>query len=240
LRARLPPGLLDEASEPFRQSGRFAYHFARGKLAQDPIFRELLQRGVLAPGGDFLDLGCGQGSWFACLLAARTLHDRGQWPSGWAKPPPVSSLRGVELTRSEVARASKAFGPQHPLVRIEQGVMCSAELGAPDVITLLDALHYVDHDRQARLLAKIRSVLVPGGLFITRVRDASAGWRFRFAILVDHIVSAVRGCRGARLYGRPLVEWQRILRDLGFEVQADPMSKGQPFTNVLLVCRVPA
>jgi hypothetical protein len=57
---------------------------------------------------------------------------------------------------------------------------------------------------------------------------------------MDYILSAVRGYRGARLYGRPLAEWQRILRDLGFEVQADPMSKGQPFANVLLVCRVPA
>lgn len=38
--ARFLPTLLDEASRPFRNGGHFAYHYARGKLSSDCIFRE--------------------------------------------------------------------------------------------------------------------------------------------------------------------------------------------------------
>ena len=34
--------LLDRASAPYRGAGRFAWHFARGKLGHDPVFRHLL------------------------------------------------------------------------------------------------------------------------------------------------------------------------------------------------------
>ena len=37
--------LHEQACAPYRRSGRFAWHFARGKLGHDPVFRGLLQRG---------------------------------------------------------------------------------------------------------------------------------------------------------------------------------------------------
>lgn len=235
----LPPGLLLEASAMFRPSGRFAYHFARGKLRHDPMFRVLLQRGVLPARGRFLDLGCGQGCWFAWLLAARRLHERGAWPAGWAAPPQAQSLRGVELTPQEVRRAARAFAG-HDAVRVEQGDMCAVDLGQPDLITVLDALHYLGPARQEALLASIRVALAPGGLFITRVGDASARWRSRWSRTVDHAVSWVRGYGGARLHDRPLADWLRLLRSLGFVVNTEAMDSAQPFANVVLVCQVPA
>ena len=75
--------LLDEASRPFRSGGRFAYHYARGKLSSDSIFREILRRGLFPAEGRYLDLGCGQGSLFAWLLAARQQYEAGNWP--WAR-----------------------------------------------------------------------------------------------------------------------------------------------------------
>ena len=41
--------LRDMASAPYRSAGRFAWHFARGKLGMDPVFRHLLSRGLIAP-----------------------------------------------------------------------------------------------------------------------------------------------------------------------------------------------
>ena len=41
--------LLDEASQPFRAAGRFSYHYARGKLGSDCLFREVLKRGIFPP-----------------------------------------------------------------------------------------------------------------------------------------------------------------------------------------------
>lgn len=233
------PQLLDEASEPFRPSGRFAYHFARGKLAGDPIFRALLQRGILPTEGLLLDLGCGQGSLFAWLLAAQGLHARGQWPSDWPAPPSGLKLRGVDLVSSDVTRAHKAWGRTHPTVTIEQGDMREATLGQPDAVTILDVLHFISPNEQAQLLQRIYAALPPGGVLVTRVGDASAGWRFRMSQAVDQVASFLRGYRSPELYTRTLTDWLHLLRGIGFEVAADDMSEGQPYANVMLVCRVP-
>lgn len=231
--------LVDEASQPFRRGGRFAYHYARGKLSSDCIFRELLKRGVLPAEGRYLDLGCGQGSLFAWLLAARKLYEQGNWPADWAPAPRPTSLRGVELMQRDVDRAARAFGPEHPVVRIEQGDMNQADFGEVEVVTILDALHYFDHHHQEDVLRRIRAALPPGGLFLTRVGNAAAGLPYHLCNWVDHTVTFVRGHRLPRLYGRPLAEWIDVLRKTGFAVESMPMTEGKPFANVMLVCRVP-
>jgi hypothetical protein len=72
--ARSPPrGLAAScttaACAPYRRSGRFAWHFARGKLGRDPVFRGMLERGDLPASARVVDIGCGQGL-LASLLQA--------------------------------------------------------------------------------------------------------------------------------------------------------------------------
>ena len=237
---RFLPTLLDDASRPFRNGGEFAYRYARGKLSSDCIFRELLKRGIFPAEGRYLDLGCGQGSLFAWLLAARNLYDQGHWPSDWAPAPKPLSLRGYELMQKDVDRASRAFGPDHPLVDIRQGDMCQVDFGQADVVTILDALHYFDHGRQREVLQRIRNALPAGGLFLTRVGDAGAGLPYHLCNWVDHAVTFMRGHRLPKLYGRPVKEWTALLHSLGFVVETMPMTAGKPFANIMLICRVPA
>jgi SAM-dependent methyltransferase len=229
--------LVDEASDPFRRGGHFAYHYARGKLSSDCIFRELLKRGIFPAEGRYLDLGCGQGSLFGWLLAARKLYEQGNWPDNWAPAPIPLSLRGVELMQRDVERAALAFGTDHPVVRVERGDMNQVDFGEVDVVTILDALHYFDHDRQRAVLERIRAALPPGGLFLTRVGNASAGLPYHLCNWVDHAVTFVRGHRLPHLYGRPVTEWIDILSDIGFAVEPVAMNEGKPFANVMLVCR---
>ena len=238
--ARFQKDLLEDASRPFRGGGHFAYHYSRGKLSSDCIFREVLKRGIFPPAARFLDLGCGQGSLFAWLLAARKLYEQGHWPGDWAMPPKPLRLRGVELMQRDVDRAARAFGANHPVVSIRQGDMCQVDLGEADVVTILDALHYIDHARQEDLLGRIRAALPAGGLFLTRVGDAGAGLPYHICNWVDHAVTFVRGHRLPRLHCRKLGEWIELLKDLGFQVEAMPMSQGKPFANVMLISRVPA
>ncbi len=238
--ARFDKDLLDDASRPFRGGGRFAYHYARGKLSSDCIFREVLKRGIFPPEARFLDLGCGQGSLFAWLLAARKLYEQGHWPGDWPMPPKPLGLRGVELMQRDVVRAARAFGANGPLVSIRQGDMCQVDLGEADVVTILDALHYIDHAWQDDLLGRIRAALPAGGLFLTRVGDAGAGLPYHVCNWVDHAVTFVRGHRLPRLHGRKLGEWIELLEGLGFQVESMPMSQGKPFANVMLLSRVPA
>ena len=235
----LPPGLLDAACARFRPAGRFAYHYARGKLGRDVLFRALLQLAHVPAQARWLDLGCGQGSLFAWLLAAQEWHAQGRWPAAWPAPTRPLALRGVELMPRDVERAARAFGRDHPVVRVEQGDMNEVAFGPCEVITAFDALHYFDHAHQRQVLARIRAALTPGGLFITRIGDAGAGLPFRLSQWVDRAVTWGRGHRQPPRFCRSLADWCALLQSLGFDVRCQPMNGALPFANVLLVCRVP-
>jgi hypothetical protein len=99
--------LVDAAAGRYRAAGRFAYHFARGRLSGDPVFGTLLTQGLVPGGARILDLGCGQGLLASWLAAAVECHGAGDWHAGW--PPPATwSFRGIELVPRDVARAAGA------------------------------------------------------------------------------------------------------------------------------------
>jgi len=227
--------LVDTAAAPYRQAGRFAWHFARGKIGSDPAFVGMLRLGLFRPNARVLDLGCGQGLLASTLVAADRLHARGAWPSGWPPAPSGIRVRGIELMPRDVERARHALGDG---AEVEQGDIRSAAFDAVDAVVILDVLHYIPRAEQEAVLVRVRHALSPGGVLLLRVGDAAAGLPFRVSQGVDRVVTFVRGHRLAQLYCRPLREWIDVLTAIGFEVQALPMSEGTPFANVLLVGRV--
>ena len=65
-------GLHDAACQPYRRAGHWAWHWARGKLGRDPVFKGMLERGDLPERARVVDIGCGQGL-MASLLQASVL-----------------------------------------------------------------------------------------------------------------------------------------------------------------------
>ena len=230
----VPSELVFAAAEPYRSAGHFAYGFARGKLLLDPVFRALLERDLLAGCHEVLDLGCGQGLLAAWLQSASRCYQSGLWPRGWPPPRP-RAVRGIELMTSEVARARRALGNAFD---ITQGDIRNAELGRADAIIALDVLHYLPPQSQIELLQRIRAALAPDGVLLMRVGDADGGLRFRFTQELDRFILLARGHGWFKTHCRPLEEWRRLLRTLGFDSEATWMSRGTPFANVLLTCRV--
>jgi SAM-dependent methyltransferase len=232
--------LLNLASEPYRQGGRFAYHFARGKMGGDPAFFRILAGGYIPNGARILDLGCGQ-----CLLAslldcAPAIKAAGHWPPDWAPPTQSFSYRGIDLMGFDIKRANLALSSlSHPAVA-EQGDMCTADFKQCDITVILDVLHYVPFDAQIDVLKRVFAALSPGGLMLLRVGDADAGLPFKISNWVDAVVTTIRGHRLSKLYCRPLTQWITVLKDLGFDVQTQPMSEGTLFANVMLLARKPA
>lgn len=238
MQTSLKKKLLDFATEPYRPTGRFNYHWARGKLGGDPIFSALLTRPILPDDARVLDLGCGRGLLAAWLLGAERLAAQGEW-NGRITPPRGLRFRGIELMEREAVCGNRALQPLHgDRVRLSGGDMLAADLSETDVIAILDVLHYVPYAEQERMLDRIRAALGTGGLFVTRVGNASGGLRFACSQLVDACMSFAQGHRLARMWCRPLDEWKQALETRGFEVQAIPMSAGTPFANVMLVARV--
>ena len=228
------------AAAPYKASGLYAWHFARGKLGGDPAFAHLLAAGLLSRPARILDIGCGQGLLTAWLLAAQDAAGRGDWPAGWPAAPQASLVRGIELMPHDVARADHALAQAVRAGRAEFAAqdMCSSNFGQADAIVILDVLHYVPFAAQDDVLLRAHRALSPDGVLLIRVGDAAAGLPFAFSNWVDHIVTTLRGHRLGKLYCRPLADWKTALGKLGFTVESQALSQGTPFANVLLVARL--
>lgn len=227
--------LHQAATEPYRHAGRFTWHFARGKLARDPVFRHLVERGGLGRGGRVVDIGCGQGLLASLLQSCTDLSRSGHWPQAWAPAPRATAYTGIELMRRDVARAERSVGTLALAPRFVNADMCTAPLPACDLVVILDVLHYVGHDAQAGVLRRVRDALAPRGRLLLRVGDVADRRGFRISQWVDFVVTLTRGHRVPPTWGRTVAEWSVLLAGLGFDVRALPMSAGTPFANVLLI-----
>ncbi|MCY7369868.1 MAG: class I SAM-dependent methyltransferase [Polaromonas sp.] len=230
--------LLALAVEPYTRSGRFALHFAMGKLGQDPVFVEILRSGLIAPGSHVIDIGCGQGLLSSWLLAAGSLADDAAWPKVWSSAPRAVTVKGIELMPADVKRAQQALSAHAARFQFEVGDMCSTPFGQAGAVVILDVLHYVPYASQDAVLLRVRESLRINGVLILRVGDAAAGLGFKISNWVDAVVTLARGHKLSRLYCRPLADWTAVLQKLGFKVEAKPMSQGTPFANVLLLAHV--
>ncbi len=227
--------LVDAASAPYRRAGRFAWHFARGKLARDPVFRHLLETGLIAPRARVLDIGCGQGLLASLLRSAGEFERSGRWPQAWDPAPVAAQVAGIELMPRETARARAALGEHAAFIC---GDMRTTTFPPADTVVMLDVLHYIAPAEQDDVLARARRALPAGGTLLLRVADASAARRFRLARWVDRLVTIARGRGRVPQFGRTLAAWATQLESLGLEVRSEPMSRGTPFANVLLVGRL--
>ncbi len=241
--------LLDAATARYQNAGRFAYHFGRGKLGRDPVFRAMLELGLLPAGCRIVDIGCGQGLLASLVQACADSASQGQWPAHWAAAPASRSYLGIELMPRDVARAEQALEGIELTQKFVCDDMCQAVIPPCDAVVILDVLHYVDHAAQEALLARVREALKAGlpteagraspQRLLLRVGDAASTGGFAISQWVDRVVTTLRGHRVPPTWGRSLPQWLGLLAQLGFEVQVMPMSQGTPFANVLLIANLP-
>lgn len=227
------------ACAPYRRSGRWAWHWARGKLGHDPVFRGMLQRGDLPAQARVVDIGCGQGLVASLLQSAADMQRAGQWPAAWPVAASASAYTGIELMPKDVARAQASLTTLALAPRFVCADMCRAAIPPCDAVVILDVLHYVDHAAQDAVLERVRDALRPRGRLLLRVGDAANRRGFAASQWVDRIVTWARGHRVPPTWGRPLDAWTARLQALGFAVRAVPQSQGTPFANVLLVADLP-
>jgi SAM-dependent methyltransferase len=229
--------LLEAASRHYRSSGKFAWHFARGKLRHDPYFLGVLAQGLLPEEGRLFDVGCGQGLLLALVCAARQQYDRGEWPQAWPVPPGGLALAGIELDARRVKIATRALASLDPTAEVACCDMRDATFPACSAIMFIDVLLYLDQDEQCRVLEKAADALCPGGVLIMREADAAGGWRFEITRSSERFMSALRGEVHQKLHYRTAGEWRSVLGRLGLAVSQEPMSQGTPFSNILFVGR---
>ena len=226
--------LLETAARPYGEAGRFARHLAKGKLRHDPVYFSLLRRGWLPDQGSLVDLGCGQGLLLSLLKAAKEQHAAGRWPRDWPAPPTRLALRGVDSHADRVRLARRALGSGAQVDLCDLG---DFDLRPCSAIALLDVLLYLGETQQERMIEKAAAALEPGGLLLLREADADAGFAFQATKCSAWFDAAMRGRFGQQLRCRSAAHWSDALARRGFAVDAEPMSRGTPFANVLFVAR---
>ena len=224
--------LREEAARRYLDTGLLHWEFVRGKLRYDPVYFNLLRRGLLLESGLLSDLGCGRGIVFSLLLAARDLHSRGTYPPDWPPPPHHLTFHGIEGRPKTAAAARHALGDE---AEIETADLRTAELPTAQAILLLDVLHYLPTADQEALLSRAAASLAPGGILLLREADAAAGWRFTAVRLQERFSALLRRDLRPRFHYRSAAELQELLNRHGLAVETQPMGMGTPYANVLLV-----
>jgi SAM-dependent methyltransferase len=226
--------VAEAAARRYAPAGRFAMHYALGKLRHDPVFAAIFAHGLIPDRARLVDLGCGQGLLLALLVAANDAIARAEWPAGWLAPPRPQSMVGFDVGQRAIALARIALGGQ---ARIAQADLRTVALPACDTIALIDVLQYVDAAAQEAALAKCARALTVGGVLLLRVNDACAGWSAALTRLSDQLATVARDRKWPRLHDRSLTDWIALLDRAGFDVRTLPASAGTPFANSLLVGR---
>ncbi len=220
------------ASRPYLEADRYAYYFARCKLAADPLFTDLLLSGALSGCQHVVDLGCGQGLLTAWLHAAQTQRFEGDWPAGWPEPPRPLHIRGVDLRRASIRRAQVAWGH---LAQFEVQDIRETDCRGADAVLVLDVVHYLDYAGQTALLNRVRSALRPGGVLVLRVADASDGFAFKLSGWVDHLNDLLRDRHRSVFFCRTLPQWLALLQTCGFSARTCELTNGRSLSNRLLI-----
>ncbi|MPZ17254.1 MAG: DUF2062 domain-containing protein [Luteitalea sp.] len=223
--------VVREAADRFLATGITAWEFARGKLRNDPVYREVLCGGWLPSGGTLVDVGCGQGLMLALLADARQEMEEGRWPSTLPPPPRFDGLAGLELRRRVAHIAERALEKDATIVH---GDARHTLPRGCRVVLCFDVLHLMSAEDQDQLLASVASALEPGGILVVREADAAGGWRFQMVRAGNWIKAIAIGRWRQRFHFRTTDEWLACLARHGFVADVRPMGHGTPFANVLL------
>lgn len=198
---------------------RWDYHYARSKLASDPLYGGVAAALACAR-GPLLDLGCGLG------LLAHYLPAVGLG----------LGYRGVDNDSGKIARAgaaARAAGltdTRFECIDLSRGL--PAHSGS---VAILDVLQFVPPDAQEPLLRQAARRVAPGGLLVIRTGMDDSGWRTRVTRGVD-VFSRLVGWMnaGPRRYPRR-PELEALLAEEGLCARFEPLWGRTPFNNWLVV-----
>lgn len=198
---------------------RWDYHYARSKLASDPLYGGVaaVLRGARGP---LLDLGCGIGL-LAHYLPAVDLQ---------------LGYRGIDSDAGKIARAGVAASgsglsdTRFDCVDLSQGL--PAHTGS---VAILDVLQFLPPAAQQPLLRQAAQRIAPGGRLVIRTGLAGSGWRARVTRGVD-VFSRVVGWMntGPRRYPAR-DELEALLAQEGLTTRFQPLWGRTPFNNWLVV-----
>lgn len=201
---------------------RWQRHYVRGKLRIDPVYGGALE--VFADSDKpLLDIGCGMG----LLGMYLTEHDR------------RNPYLGVDNDPRKIASARAIADLNYPHMRFVEADAGSLPEFSGDV-ALLDALHYMPHELQQRVLDAAARRVAPGGLLMIRncLRDSS--WRYWATVIEEKFLHWSRWMHVGAQYFPSREEIAVPLERHGLEVELRPLWGRTPYNSYMILARRPA
>lgn len=192
------------------------YARIRFLILRQPFLEEIGQ--YLPANGRILDLGCGFGLfslYFASLEPGRRLVGVDRNP------------RRIALSRV----SARKLGIENAEYHVDDALEWQAGDGF-EAIYMLDLVHHLPADQVPSFLARIRSLLRPGGILIIKdVMDRP--WLKRmFTLALDRLIV---GWDPIKYW--PPDELSTLLQSLGLDVKRHRMRDYLPYPHILYICR---
>ncbi len=201
---------------------RFLRGYVRGKVRGDPVYAAAFHLLNAAP-MPVLDIGCGLG------LFEFYLRERGYEPA----------LTGVDFDARKIGRARHAAGQQYTgLTFTTEDALAGPAHGGH--VVLLDMLHYIDADRQARLLARVAAQVAPGGYCLIRDTLRDGSWRFRVTAFGEWVASLATWQKSPAVHYPTVPETCAPFSARGFSCEVKPLWGKTFFNSYLFTFRAPA
>lgn len=195
--------------------------YVGGKLRHDPIYPAAL---ALLRGSDLpvLDVGCGLGLFEFYLREG-----------GYAGP-----LIGVDFDERKIRRANLVAARCYAGMTftvddvLDTGEFCGH-------VVVVDVLHYLRREHQARLLERAAAQVAPGGYCLVRDTLRDDSWRFRVTQCEEMFLRASAWMRSGAVHYPEVDDVMAPFRARGFECAVNPLWGGTPFNSYLFTFRAP-
>lgn len=170
--------------------------------------------------GKVLDFGCGEGiatNYFAICQ-------------------PKRKIVGIDLNKSRIKLADRGLKN----TRFIYGDALKYKLNfSPDTIVLNNVMHHLpSFNSQEKLLTSCKSMLTKKGRLVIAEIDRGLSFRYLLGWFVDGIVVPVLfegKLANFNFFHRPKNEWVKLLTNMGFKVKINPVLKGRPFPDIIMV-----
>ncbi|MGZ4966294.1 MAG: class I SAM-dependent methyltransferase [Chthoniobacterales bacterium] len=193
--------------------------YARSKLRTDPVF-DATARLLHESSWPLLDLGCGIG------LLPFYLRECGFTPP----------ITGVEIDARKIERANAVANGRYEAIEFLHRDVNEALPEFSGNVVLVDLLHYLRREDQAKLLRAIATRVAPGALLLIRDAPRESSLRFCLTYLAEIFAQTITWNVGGPMY---FPTRESINDSLGedFSHHECPMWGGSPFNNRLFIFR---